>query len=243
MPFAMPSLVIQALLILLDRDVKRLGVEAQLKAVPGDIQRVEQKIAAEKAAIEAARTEVRELETKKKVLETEIGSAEEKLARYKTQQLSVRKNDEYQALGHEIDTTQGQISELEGQELEIMYAIDEAKKRFNAAEAELKANITGHQSRIKMLQEREINLNSELAAVQAEVAAARVPVGEMRLRQYDRIAARNTPAVAPIHGDKCGGCHLKMSSEVVSAARGKGVDPTAALPTCDQCGRIVYWEG
>jgi len=41
---------------------------------------------------------------------------------------------------------------------------------------------------------------------------------------------------------KCGGCHLKVSSEVESAARGKTIDPTAALPTCDQCGRIVYWE-
>ncbi len=129
----MPSPVIQALLILLDRDVKRHGVEAQLKAVPGDIQRVEQKIAAEKAAIDVARTEIRELETKKKVLETEIGSAEDKLGRYRTQQLSVRKNDEYQALGHEIETTQAQIGELEGTELELMYAIDEAKYRFNAA--------------------------------------------------------------------------------------------------------------
>ena len=239
----MPSPVIQALLILLDRDVKRHGVEAQLKAVPGDIQRVEQKIAAEKAAIDVARTEIRELETKKKVLETEIGSAEDKLGRYRTQQLSVRKNDEYQALSHEIETTQAQIGELEGTELELMYAIDEAKKRFNAAEAELKTNISGHEARIKLLREREISLTAELKSVQDEVAAARLPVGEPKLRLYDRIAVRNMPAVVPIHGDKCGGCHLKVSSEVVSAARGKGVDPLAILPTCDQCGRIVYWEG
>jgi predicted nucleic acid-binding Zn-ribbon protein len=239
----MPSPVIQALLILLDRDVKRHGVESQLKAVPGDIQRVEQKIAAEKAAIDVARTEIRELETKKKVLETEIGSAEDKLGRYRTQQLSVRKNDEYQALSHEIETTQAQIGELEGTELELMYAIDEAKKRFNAAEAELKTNISGHEARIKLLREREISLTAELKSVQDEVAAARLPVGEPKLRLYDRIAVRNMPAVVPIHGDKCGGCHLKVSSEVVSAARGKGVDPLAILPTCDQCGRIVYWEG
>jgi predicted nucleic acid-binding Zn-ribbon protein len=67
-------------------------------------------------------------------------------------------------------------------------------------------------------------------------------VGEGRLRVYDRIAARNMPAVVPIHGGKCGGCHLKVSSEVESAARSKSPDPLAALPTCDQCGRIVYWE-
>lgn len=238
----MPSPVIQSLLILQDRDLKRIGLESQLKQVPGDIARVEQKIAAEKAAIESARTEMRDLEVKKKGLENEIGSAEEKLGRYKTQQLSVRKNDEYQALGHEIETTQGQINELEGRELEIMYAIDEAKKKFAAAEAELKANISGHESRIRTLRERDASLQAELKAAQAEVAAARTPVEPPRLRVYDRIATRNMPAVVQIRDGKCGGCHLKVSSEVESAARGKTQDPTAALPTCDQCGRIVYWD-
>jgi predicted nucleic acid-binding Zn-ribbon protein len=203
---------------------------------------VEQRIAAEKAAIESARAELRELETKKKGVELEIGSAEEKLGRYKTQQLSVRKNDEYQALGQEIATVQGQIGELEGRELELMYSIDEAKKRFAAAEAELKANISGHEERIRTLRERATSLSAELKQAQAEVATARQPVEPLRLRVYDRIAARNMPVVVPIVAGKCGGCHLKVSSEVESAARSKTLDPTAALPACDQCGRIVYWE-
>src|SRR5476651_2465397 len=187
----MASLVIEPLLILQDRDTKRLALEAQLKAVPGDIARVEQRIAAEKAAIETARLEARELESKKKLIETEIGSAADKLARYKTQQSLVKKNDEYQALGHEIETTQNVISEFEGQELEVMYAIDEAKKKFAAAEATLKANISGHESRIKSLREREASLTADLKTAQAAVAAAREPVSETNRKIYDRIAARN----------------------------------------------------
>lgn len=238
----MPNPVIQALLVLQDRDLKRLGLEAQLKQVPGDIARVEQKIAAEKAAIETAKTELRDLEVKKKSLETDIGTAAEKMGRYKTQQLSVRKNDEYQALGHEIETTQAQIGELEEKELEIMYAIDEAKKRFMAAEGELKTNISGHEGRIRMLREREASLTAELKSAHEELAVARTPIDPIRLRVYDRIAVRNMPAVVAVHAGKCGGCHLKVSSEVESAARGKNADATTALATCDQCGRIVYWE-
>jgi uncharacterized protein len=234
--------VIQALLVLQDRDLKRLGLEAQLKQVPGDIARVEQKIESEKAAIEAARTEIRNLEVRKKALETEIGTAEARVGLYRTQQLSIRKNDEYQAMGQQIDTVQSQISELEGQELEIMYSIDEARKRFAAAEAELNANISGHEARIKMLHERDANLKAELEVARAEVAAARTPIEPLKLRVYDRIAVRNMPAVAPIVAGKCVGCHLKVSSEVESAARGKTIDPHAPLPTCDQCGRIVYWD-
>ena len=238
----MPHPALESLLILQDRDIKRLALEAQLKVVPQDIAAVEKKIATEKGAIDAARTEMRDLEVKKKSIENDIGSAGEKLARYKTQQVTVRKNDEYQALGPEIDTTQGQISELEGRELEVMYAIDEAKKKFAAAEAVLKANIVGHEARIALLRERQASLTTDLKAAQAEVATARSPLPEQRLKIYDRIAMRNMPAVVAISGGKCGGCHLKVSSEVESAARGKGTDPAVQLPTCDQCGRIVYWE-
>lgn len=213
-----------------------------MKAVPADIAAVEQKIAAEKTAIETAKAELKGLESKKKLIETEIGSTEDKLAKYKTQQSQVRKNEEYQALGHEIETTQAAIGALEEQELQVMYGIDEAKKKFAAAEAELKANISGHESRIRTLRERAASLAAELKAAEAEVAATRAPVSVPALRLYDRIVARQRPVVVPIHGGKCGGCHLKVSGEVESAVRGKNSDPAAQLATCDQCGRIVYWE-
>ena len=57
----MPSTTIELLLILQDRDTDRLGIEAQLRAVPVEITAVEQRIASEKAAIEAAKGELREL--------------------------------------------------------------------------------------------------------------------------------------------------------------------------------------
>ena len=231
----------EKLLVLQDRDSKRIGCEAQLKAVPAEIVAVEKKITGEKAAIDIARAEVMALETKKKLLETEIGSAETKLSKYKTQQVQVRKNDEFKALGLEIEHTSVAIAALEGQELEIMYLIDEAKRKFALAEAVLKENIAGYQARIGVLRERESNLSEELKQAQAVVAAVRSPIEASVLRVYDRISARQQPACVALRGNKCGGCHLKVSSEVESAVRGKG-DAAAQLPTCDQCGRIVWWD-
>jgi predicted nucleic acid-binding Zn-ribbon protein len=225
------------LLILQDRDGKRLNLEAQLKATPRDIAAVEQKIAAEKAAIDSARAEMKELEVKKKSLETEIGSADEKVRKYRTQQLSVKKNDEYQAIGHEIEHMEAAISALEEKELAIMYSIDEAKKKFAAAEAVLKQNIVGHEARIRDLRTRETSLTAELQKALADVAEVRTPIDVPSLRIYDRIAARGLPACVSIHEGKCSGCHLKVSSESDSDSR-KG----EKLATCDQCGRIVYFE-
>jgi uncharacterized protein len=231
---------ISRLLILQDKDQRRLSLEAQLKAVPVDVAAVDAKISAEKAAIDSARTELRELEAKKKVIETEIGSAENQLARYKSQQLAVRKNDEYQALGHEIESTQAKIGGLEGQELEVMYAIDGARVRFAEAERILKANISGHEARKAVLSERDASLRAEHTRVAAEVEEARRGVEAPGLRLYDRIAARHMPVCVPLRGGKCGGCHLKVSAEVESASRGKGPSP---YPTCDTCGRILWWDG
>lgn len=235
----MPHAVLTQLLVVQDRDARRRQLEQQLAAVPGDRARVQQAIAAEKAAIDDARNELRELETKRKLLETEIGSAETKLARYRTQQLSVKKNDEYQALGKEIDTMVGVVGGLEEQELEVMYQIDEAKTRFAAAEATLKGNITQHEARLATLAEREKNLADELAGAKDAAASARTDVPELSMRVYERVAARHWPAVVPLRGGKCGGCHLKVSSEAESGSR--SADP-AKLGTCDQCGRILYWD-
>jgi predicted nucleic acid-binding Zn-ribbon protein len=236
----MPSPTIELLLILQDRDARRIGIEAQLKAVPREIAAVEQRIASEKAAIDAAKGEVRELESKKKIMETEIGSAETLRSKYQTQQMAVKKNDEYQALGHEIENVQKQVDELELKELEVMYSIDGAKGRFAAAEATLKQNIVGHEARIRTMRERDVSLAAEHKDALAAVAEARTPIKAAALEAYDRAAARRMPAVVAIRGGLCGGCHLNVSSEVVSAARGKTSDTEFAL--CDQCSQMVYWE-
>ena len=238
MHMPMPHAVLTQLLVVQDRDARRRQLEQQLAAVPGDRTRVEKEIAAEKAAIDAAKNELRELETKKKLLETEIGSAETKLAKYRTQQLSVKKNDEYQALGKEIATMSSAIGALEEQELGVMFQIDEARKRFVAAETKLKANISQHEARLATLAEREKNLATELVEAKAGAAAARTGVPELPLRVYERVVARQWPAVVPLRGGKCGGCHLKVSSEAESGSR--SADPLK-LGTCDQCGRVLSW--
>lgn len=234
----MAAFSLEKLLVLQDRDSKRLAFEQQLSGVPREIAAVETRIAAEKAAIETAKAEWHGLESKKKMLELEIKSAEEKIAKYRTQQSQVRKNDEYQALTHEIETAEQGIGSLEEQEIGIMLLIDEAKKRFAAAEAELKEHITGHEAKIRTLHERETHLQADVQAAQAAVTLARPAVADPQLRIYDRIAHKpGHPVCVTVNGDRCGGCHLKVPTHIVVQARA-----AVEITTCDQCGRIVYWQ-
>jgi predicted nucleic acid-binding Zn-ribbon protein len=234
----MASVSIVKLLELQERDSRRLALEQQLKNVPREVAAVEARIAAEKAAIEAAKAEWHGLESKKKLLEVDIKDAEGKVAKYRTQQLEVRKNDEYKALTHEIETTETVIGGFEEEELKVMFLIDEAKKRFAAAEAELKKNIAGHEAKIRSLREREQQLQGELKAAQEAVAATRPEVPEPQLRIYDRVAIKpGHPVCVTVNGGKCGGCHLKVPTHIEVMAK-----TGSEIATCDQCGRIVYWQ-
>lgn len=221
-----------------ERDMHRLALEQQLAAVPRDVAAVEAKIAAEKRAIESAKAEWHGLETRKKSLENDIKSAQERAARYRTQQLEVRKNDEYRALTHEIETTEAVIGGFEEEELKVMYAIDEAKKRFAEAEQALKRNISGHEGKITGLRAHERELQAEHAQAVAAATAARAAVPEPQVRLYDRLAKKpGLPMCVAVQGGRCGGCHMKVSSNIEFEAR-----KAENIVTCDQCGRVVYWQ-
>ena len=228
---------IESLLILQNREQTRRSLAQDLGAVPADKAVVQRKIDAETAAIEAAKAEWLGLESQKKLLETEIGSVEDKLAKYRTQQSMVKKNDEYQALGHEIETAEADISKLEEQELEVMFQIDGAKERFAAAEKQLQDNIADHEDRLKTLDERQTSLRTELAAAEEACEAAKGDVEAKPLRLFEQVASRTFPACVAVEGGNCGGCHLRVSGEAEGVAR-KGDE----LARCDQCGRIIWWE-
>ncbi|WP_438480115.1 zinc ribbon domain-containing protein [Oleiharenicola lentus] len=231
---------LEKLLVLQERDSKRLNFEQQLQATPREIAAIEAKVAAEKGAIEAAKSEWHGLESKKKLLEIEIKSTEEKVGKYRTQQAQVRKNDEYQALTHEIDNGLAAIGKFEEEEIGVMFQIDEAKKRFAVAEAELKNNIAGYEGKIRTLRDREKNLRENVKEAEGLVAAARPDVPANQIKIYDRLAARpGHPVCVTANGGRCGGCHLKVPTHLeVLAKNGNGTE----IATCSQCGRILYWQ-
>jgi len=234
----MPSPALEKLLVFQDRDQRRVALELQVLHLPEEIVAVRRKIEEDRAAIEAAKAGWREAETRRKALETEIGGVEQKLSRFKSQQLEVRKNDEYQALGHEIAAGQAQVLAFEEEEIKVLYQIDEARDRVKAAEAAAAQSISLHEARIRTLEQKGAEMQRDLAALQADLAAARAAVPEAALAIYQRLAKNMAlPLCVPLREQKCSGCHLKVCSGVESEARAG-----SKTVCCDNCGRIVFWE-
>jgi predicted nucleic acid-binding Zn-ribbon protein len=235
---SMVSPALEKLLVFQDRDQRRLSLETQIGQVPAEIASVRRRIEEQRAGLETSKAGWREAEARRKALETEIGVAEQKAARFRTQQLEVRKNDEYQALGNEIAAVQAQVAVLEEQEISALYAIDEAKKRLRESETAVAEAVAALEARIRLLQEKEATLREQLKALNGDLEAARAAVPESAMAAYDRLSKRiPLPICVALREQKCMGCHLKVSSGVSSDARVPG-----KLVSCDNCGRIVYWE-
>jgi hypothetical protein len=229
---------LQELMVLQDRDAKKSQLEKILFAVPRERSVVEARIAAHREGIEAARRAVVALELKRKELETTLGGLEEQIRRYRSQQLLVRKNDEYQALTHEIEQTEARISDLEGEEIELLYALDNERARATETESRLKEEIGGEEAQLGRLAARERQIAGDLAALQREVDAARTGVRPSLLPRYDLLCRTvGLPVIVPLRDQKCGGCHLKVSAGVETEAR-KGNEIIA----CDNCTRLLFFE-
>lgn len=228
---------IEKLLIVQDRDTTLQKIEQELARIPKDLQAIEAKITAEEANIEAASQALKEKEVERHELDTEVKSKEAGIAKFRTQQLEVKKNDEYRALTHQIEKGESEISRLEEREIELMLEIDSEREAFHSEKATIDARIADQRRQIVQLDELEQNLNASIDEAKAAVEAARTEVDENWLEHYDRVKklAKRAPYVVRIEAHKCGGCHLRVSNEVAREAINRG-EPTF----CDQCSRMVY---
>jgi hypothetical protein len=227
-----------ATLKLQEVDVVRSQLETQLKQIPAELAALAKTAAEEKAVLDARRKAAQELEIQRKDMDNRLKSAEAQVQKFKIQQVEVRKNDEFQALSHQIATAEAEVGAIETEELEQMMKIDEAGAALRAAEAEHKIRAANLDGQIALVHRKEAQCRTNLEAQSGtvEAAAASVPANWRRAYDTAKSRAKRPPYVAALDDHRCGGCHLRVSNEISEVAR-HGGKPVA----CDSCGRVVYW--
>ena len=101
--------IIEKLLILQDRDRKLLRVSQELAHIGPEREGLRAKATSTQSQLEAAKLRVRQIETERKQRDLEIEGKKTQIEKYANQQLQTRKNEEYRALAHEIDTCKAHI--------------------------------------------------------------------------------------------------------------------------------------
>src|SRR5882724_9505518 len=124
---------IEKLLILQDRDRKINRVQQELAHISPERETLRAKAAATQSQLEAAKTRVKQIESERKRLELEVESKKTQIEKYANQQLQTRKNEEYKALAHEIETCKGDINKIEDSEIVLMEQTEVAVKEVARA--------------------------------------------------------------------------------------------------------------
>ncbi len=124
---------IERLLVLQLRDKTIADLEADLKRIPSERDQARQRLNSSEAAVSSAKTALQEGEVAIKAVELDIETRKTTIGRLKQQQFETRKNEEYRALGTEVERYQQEIDDLETKELELMEESDILKSRLSAA--------------------------------------------------------------------------------------------------------------
>lgn len=233
----MADLHIEKLLIVQHQDVSLRNIEKDLARIPKERAVIEAAIVREEANIEQARQALVAKEVARKEIDGEVKAKEVALQRFRTQQVEVKKNDEYQALTHQIEQTEQEIASLEEREIELMLEIDVEKELFEEERTAIERRIAAERREINLLTERVQVLESSVGTAREKVVESRVGVDVIYLEQYDRVKklVKRAPYLAQIKAHVCSGCHLRVSNEVSCSAK-DGNEPSF----CDQCARMVY---
>ena len=211
----------------------------EIETIPLRRKSLEAQLAASASAVDVLKHKTRQLEVDRKRLELDVGTRTESIARFKTQQYQTRKNDEFQALGHEIERFENEIRKIEDEELELMVEADKVK--IDLAEEEKKA--AGVKESIARqtadLDEKSKALESRLEDLSRERAELAEKIDEDLLGLFERLfKSKGDAAIVAIEHGVCTGCHMKVTSATAASARaGK------EIVSCENCGRILYEQG
>lgn len=230
---------LQNLLILQDRDSSCDGIKQQLARIPDQISAEEANIKEIAKALKEKEAAMKQLDLKRLDIEGEVEQTEATIIKYKTQQMEVKKNEEYTALENEIKNLQAKISELEDEELLLLEEIDQRSVILNRDRDSITSQKHTLEAHIELLKKNYAASQSELEAAKGAVVKCgqKLDAGVLQQYQYVKSQVKRPPVVVPLVANKCQGCHLKVSGEVETDVR-RGRE----LTRCDSCGRILYYD-
>jgi len=228
---------IEKLLILQDRDQKIRREQGELARIEPERQALKAKAAAAQAELENAKLRVKQIESSRKDLELEVEAKKVMIARYANQQFQTRKNEEYRALAHEIDTCKAAIFEIENREIDLMEQGEAAQKEVIRATQAAKEARTLAEEQVAQLDAREQNLLKELAQLEANREALASAVDEGARARYERLVrSKGENVVVGVQHGVCGGCHMKLPPQLLVTCQAD-----KELVACSNCGRVLYY--
>ena len=210
----------------------------RIAAHPQRLAEADAQLAAATQALEGVKQRLKENQDARRALEKDVALYQGRLSKFRDQQSAVKTNREYQALGHEIETAQQELGNVEEKVLERMMEADviaadikESERTYAARRAEIDA-------------ERK-QVVGELATAEASLRDATEgrsgllkSLDPRLVTVFEQVArARKGVAVTMATRDGlCSVCHVRLRPQVFQQVRHND-----SIVQCDSCQRILYY--
>lgn len=188
--------------------------------------------------LEESERRCKKLVLEQRECEGEIEQKQAQIRKYDGQLLAVKKNEEYQALLHEMDVLRKQIGVKEERIIGLMVEQDEAKVQLEEDKKRIQAELNTIDEECKKI---DVELQ-EAVRDRKELEAQRQPIEAETDRElvskYARIrkAKKTGPAAVPLNDEYCSGCNMKVTPQIVNE-----ILEGSKVHTCSHCGRLLFF--
>ncbi|MBN1588058.1 MAG: phospholipase [Pirellulales bacterium] len=219
-------------------------IHRQLTDLNGRLRRGPQLIQAHQRNLDRCKNELAEIQESAKkarvasdAKQTLLRGGEEKVKKLQDQLNTAGSNREYQALKEQIAGVEMANSVLADEILESLERLDEFAQKIADAEAQLEKSEVQRDLNQKGIDELRPTIEADITRLEAELAEVEKALPDDFTMIYRRIVnSRGEAALAPLHGEYCGGCNHKVPLNDINKLL-----MTEAKPlVCRACGRLLY---
>lgn len=232
---------LEAIVALQKKDLRLIRLLREVQDIPKRKDDIEQQVNGFKRKLEETSEQRKKIEVKINELENETSLANDKITKYKQQQMDADTNEQYRAFVKEIGTVEEEIKEFEEQEINFLEKLEDLKKFENKYNNHLSEAQESISDELKELNERNNELNERLEQMKADRKLSAEKCDPLILKKYVRIL-QNKKDIAVVQvsdtNNCCGGCHMQLPPQIINDA--KNINK---IVNCNFCGRIVYNSG
>jgi predicted nucleic acid-binding Zn-ribbon protein len=219
----------------LDEDL--VAAQAALRRFPEQRTAIEKRVSSERQALEQLKARVGALQLERRKLESDADALTAQERKFQSQLPAVKKNEEYQALLHEIAASREKRSNVE---TDILVRLDDEERLAGERPTLERALAAAEQElleRIARLEAEEAGERAKVADLEERRTAELEGLTPVTRARYERIrASRDGRAVVAISKGACGGCYRAQPPQALQEAKRR-----ERPIVCDGCGRLLLW--
>lgn len=211
---------------------------AELDGLPKQLREADAKLNSARAAVTTAKEAQTQGVTRRKKLELDVEEWKGRAKKYREQSSSVKTNEAYKALQHEIANAESEVAKAEDLVLEQMMALEDVERRVKHVEADLREADQAIAAEKKQMQVQYGEKKKRMEAATAERAEIAKKVPEEVLDLYTRIDKKHPgSALAEARGEQCQACGVLVLPHVLQLLK---AETDEEVFRCETCGRILY---